>query len=95
MEIEWKLLNFNHIGRIIVLTSKTSLILLIKNLIKWWENAIAHTKIEKLKLFYSLKCDNTIMVGVNDFQDGSKYLTKFAEYSNVTSVSILQDIESH
>lgn len=35
------------------------------------------------------------MVGVNDFQDGSKYLTKFAEYSNVTSVSILQDIESH
>lgn len=35
------------------------------------------------------------MVGVNYFQDGSKNLTKFAEYSNVTSVSIMQDIETH
>lgn len=62
---------------------------------KRWEYAIAHTETEKLKLFYPLKCDNTITVGVNYFQDGSKYLTKFAEYSNVTSVSILQDIETH
>lgn len=31
------------------------------------------------------------MVGVSYFQDGIKYLIKFGEYSNVTSVSILQD----
>lgn len=31
------------------------------------------------------------MAGVSYFQDGIQYLNKFAEYSNVISVSILQD----
>jgi len=95
MEIEWKLLNFNPIGWIILQTSKISLILLIKNFTKIWDYAIANTETEKLKLFYWLKFNNTVMVDVNYFQDGSKHLTKFAEYSNVTSVSILQDTETH
>lgn len=36
---------------------------------------------KKKKSFYSLECDNTLMFGMNYFQGGSKYLTKFTEYT--------------